>query len=245
MPEYLRCIELPSRSSKSAVAVLQLLGIVLEYQIDCPSVQRFVFGREASNFLPPSSGNGSKNVGSEKLPLSSSLVQPLVDWDFFPPEDPANCYLREAIQKHVRCRAQKMQMNKEGSWHLESTIGYTECDTTQSGACLIDREKKTWNDLYLVYSIAIDSLCQAPRSFLSRVIERVKRLHDSSVEENIALSGVISNMVAEAAVADTDICSWINRMLLLFLFHKEEPSSLYSAISWAWHEGMDRYGASI
>ncbi len=244
MPEYLRCIEFPSRSSKSAVVVLQLLGIVLECQIDCPSVQKFVFGREASRFMPPSSDNnngGIKTIGLEKLFLSRSLVQPLVDWDFFPPEDPANCYLREAVQKHVRRRAQKMQMNRESSWHSESTIACTTICTAQSDdTCLIDRERKTWNYLYLIYSISIDSLCKAARSFLSRVIERVKRLHDGSIEENIALSGVISNMVAEAAVADTDICSWINRMLILFLFHKEEPSSLYSAISWAWHEGMDR-----
>ncbi len=227
--------------------MLQLLGTVLECQIDCPCVQRFVFGREASNYLlTPSNGNGiKKNVGSAEFLISSSIVETLADWDFIPPEAPTDCYLREAIQKHVRRRAQKIQMHREGSaGRLENnTIGNNiENDMTQNDACLINQESKTWNDLYLIYSMAIDSLCRAPHSFLSCVIERVKGLHDSSVEENIALSGVVSNMVAEAAVADTSSYSWINRMLLLYLFHKKEPSSLCSAISSTWHEGMDRYG---
>ncbi len=218
--------------------MLQLLSTVLECQICYPCVQRFVFGREASNFLPPRSNYSKTNVALEELHLSSSLVQILPDWDFFPQEPPGDCYLREAIQKYVRHCVQKTQMHREGSWCLEN-VNY---DTTQSGACLVDeKEKKTWNDLHLMYSIAIGSLCQSTHSFLHYVIERVKGLHDSSVEENIALSGVVSNMVLEATVTDTGSCSWINCMLLLFLFHKEEPSSLYSAISLAWHEGMDRY----
>ncbi len=214
-------------------------------------MQRFVFGREASHCLiaPPSNSSSSirNHVGLAEPLISSSIVETLADWDFIPSGTPTDCYLREAIRKHVRRCAQKIQMHRNGSARRPDSYAVgndTESDVVaQNNGCLTtSQENTTWDDLYLTYLVPIDSLCRGPNSFLSSVVERVKGLHDSSVEENIALSGVISNMVAEAAIADTSNCCWINRMLVLYLFHKKEPSSLYSAISLTWHEGMDRYG---